>query len=84
MSRVIIDVREEFEFNESHVNGAINIPLSELAEDESIMAGIDKNSELVIYCRSGARAHTAMQMLFQMGFTNLVNGINQDQVEANF
>lgn len=75
----IIDVREPNEFEESHVEGAINIPLGEM------MKRIDEvpiDEEVVVYCNSGGRAGVAVQGLGTMGYTNVVNGINQDNIEA--
>jgi phage shock protein E len=75
----IIDVREPSEFDESHVEGAVNIPLGEMMKrlDE-----IPKDEEVVVYCNSGGRAGVAVQGLGSMGYTNIVNGINQGNVEG--
>lgn len=74
----IIDVREPSEFEESHVEGAVNIPLGNIMQrlDE-----IPKDDEVVVYCRSGGRAGVAVQGLGSMGYTNITNGINQTSVE---
>jgi len=66
----IIDVREKLEYEQSHVNGAINIPLSELRErtDE-----IPTEKPLFLYCRSGARSYNAVLALQHLGFSNLYN-----------
>lgn len=84
MSRIIIDVREPDEFAAGHVDGAINLPPSELMAGAKVLDGIDKDTELVLYCRSGARSNASMAYLRQMGFTNLVNGINQAHVEKSY
>ena len=82
MNKVIIDVREPFEFATGHVDGAINIPPSELMAGAKQLQGLDKNLEIILYCRSGSRSRAASMILAQMGFTNIVNGINKDIVEA--
>lgn len=85
MKRIIIDVREPFEFSKGHVAGAINIPPA------VIMGGLPKelettpkDTELVLYCLSGSRSRASMHFLRSYGFTNLVNGINKAQVEAKY
>ncbi len=85
MSTVFVDVRESHEFASGHVKGALNIPPSKLMEGmPKELADLPKDTEIVLYCRSGARSNVGMQLLAQQGFTNLVNGINKDQVEANW
>jgi rhodanese-related sulfurtransferase len=82
MSRVIIDVREPFEFATGHVDGAINIPPTELMHGAHQLNSVPKDVEIILYCRSGARSRSAGMILTQLGFTNIVNGINKDIVEA--
>lgn len=82
MKRLIIDVREPYEYETGHVEGAINIPPSKLLEGASELKDIDKDTELIVYCLSGSRSNASINILKQMGFTNLVNGINQNHVKA--
>lgn len=84
MNRIIIDVREPFEYNMGHVEGAINLPPAALMAGAKLLADTPKDTEIVLYCRSGARSNASMHYLRQMGFTNLVNGINQLHVEKNY
>jgi rhodanese-related sulfurtransferase len=66
----LIDVREEYEFDEANLGGKL-IPLGEILNhvDE-----IDRNKQVVVHCRSGKRSATAIQALeTQHGFTNLYN-----------
>lgn len=84
MKPIIIDVREPFEYMTGHVKGALNIPPSELMAGAEKLAGIDKDSPLVLYCRTGSRSNVAIQILQGLGYTNLTNGINKQQVEAKF
>lgn len=81
MVMVIIDVREPYEFQAGHVKGALNIPLSSISESKQL-EGVEKDEELVVYCRSGSRSGLAIEMLKLLGFTNLTNGINQAAVES--
>lgn len=68
----VIDVREPHEWNAGHVDGATLIPLADLparfAEEVP-----DRDTPLLLHCRSGARSGRAAQYLAQAGYTNLVN-----------
>ncbi len=82
---IFIDVREPYEFASGHVKGALNIPPADIMQGmPTALASIAKDTEIVFYCMSGARSNVAMQFMRQYGFTNLVNGINKDHVEANY
>jgi len=82
--KLIIDVREPIEYKLSHVKGAINLPLSKLANESPDLVNINKDTPIILYCRSGTRAGMALSKLRSWGFTNLTNGINKHQVEANY
>lgn len=84
MERLFIDVREPFEYAMGHVKGAINIPPSKLVAGNVKLDQIPKDTELVLYCLSGSRSNVAMNILRGMGYTNLVNGINKNQVKAKY
>lgn len=84
MKRLIIDVREPFEYEQGHVDGALNIPPAELLDGAKKLDGIDKDTELVLYCVSGSRSNAAIRILQGLGFTNLTNGINAGQVRQRF
>ncbi|CAM4117306.1 rhodanese-like domain-containing protein [Cytophagaceae bacterium 50C-KIRBA] len=70
-SLYIIDVREEHEFDEFNI-GAQLIPLGELPERlDEIEA--DKDAEIIVHCRSGARSGRAQQYLSSEGYGNVRN-----------
>lgn len=72
----LLDVREEDELEISQLPGAVNIPLSELAER---YPELDPAADYVVICRSGKRSLRAIEMLSGVGFANLRNlatGIN--------
>lgn len=69
---VYVDVRTPEEFAAGHVEGAINIPHTEIRErHEELEAYADQ--QLVLYCRSGRRSGIAKEILEEEGFTDLVN-----------
>lgn len=84
MNPVIIDVREPSEFDRGHVEGAINIPPSQLMAGAPQLKNLPKDTPLVLYCLSGSRSNSSMRFLQAMGFTNLTNGINKEHVEKNY
>ena len=69
---ILLDVRSPQEFKEEHLKGAINIPLYEL---EQCYSSKLKNKEtiIVVYCKSGIRSKNAIKKLKKYGFKNLYN-----------
>ncbi len=84
MQRLIIDAREPFEYASNHIAGAINIPPSSLLNGAPQLNDVPKDTALIVYCNSGSRSNMAIQLLRQMGFTNLINGINAGHVVKNY
>ena len=84
MSMMIIDVREPFEYAMGHVEGALNLPPAALMAGAKVLEKVPKDTELVLYCRTGSRSNASAHFLKQLGFTNIVNGINQAHVEKNY
>jgi rhodanese-related sulfurtransferase len=82
MNKMIIDVREPIEFKMGHVKGAINIPPSKLMAGAEKLRDVPKDTQLILYCLTGSRSAASMNILQNMGFTNLVNGVNKDVVKA--
>ena len=74
---VILDVREQDEFDESHIPGAILIPHGQIKELAPSMLP-DKDQLILVYCRSGRRSKIAAEALEEMGYTNIkeFGGIN--------
>ena len=65
----LIDVREEFEYEVSNLNGE-NIPLGGLLFEVHKIA---TDKPVIIHCRSGARSAAAVMQLEAQGFTKLYN-----------
>lgn len=74
---LVLDVRNQDEYDRGHLAEARLVPVSELAgrvdEVESAVGG-DKSKKIVTYCGSGRRSEKAKELLEQHGFTNVVNG----------
>jgi phage shock protein E len=84
MDRIIIDVREPIEFKMGHVRGAINLPPSKLMTGAEKIQNVPKDTKLILYCLSGSRSNVAINILKDLGYTNLVNGINKSHVTAKY
>lgn len=74
---VLLDVRTVEEYEERHIEGALNIPLDEL-EDTAERLLTDKNQTIFVYCRSGNRSQEGSQILVELGYTDIIEmgGIN--------
>lgn len=81
---VFIDVREPEEFIRGHVEGAINIPPSDLMSGAKALSDVPKDAKLVVYCITGSRSNASINILKNLGFENIENGINKHQVEAKY
>jgi phage shock protein E len=68
----VIDVRSEAEFQERHLPGAINIPLSRLS-DEIVRCAPDKEQTILLHCLSGGRSGIGKGVLKRMGYRNAFN-----------
>ena len=68
---VLLDVRTPQEYSEGHIPGSKNVPLQMLDEVKSVVE--NKDTELFVYCYSGARSRQAAMMLGQMGYTKVNN-----------
>ncbi|MEJ2503207.1 MAG: rhodanese-like domain-containing protein [Gemmatimonadota bacterium] len=70
---VYVDVRTPEEYEAGHVEGAINIPHTEMdARHDELAEYADR--EIVVYCRSGRRSGIAERILESEGFANVTNG----------
>lgn len=67
-----IDCREQDEWDAGHIDGATLMPLSHF-EFTSLPKLTDKDAEIFIQCRSGARSLNLCQFLLSHGFKNLTN-----------
>ena len=67
---IILDTREQDEFDEGHIPGAILIPYTEIEERSEEMLP-DKDAQILVYCRSGRRSKIASESLSKLGYTNV-------------
>lgn len=67
---IIIDARTESEFSSGHIEGAILIPEYEIASSQDMLPK-DKDTLILVYCRSGRRSKIASEELVKLGYTNV-------------
>lgn len=67
---LVIDVRSEREFQATAVQGAIKLPLPQLARRIREVAA-DEATPIALYCASGARSGVACRMRRQMGHADV-------------
>jgi len=69
-SLLVIDVSSQTEYEETHLKGAISIPLTNLP---SRIGELNQSSAILVYCRTGRRSVQACSALIERGFTNVCN-----------
>ena len=65
---VVLDVRTVSEYDGDHLEGAINIPVEVLSQH---LSELNKNDELLVYCRTGNRSTTAVGILRENGYDRI-------------
>ena len=68
---VLIDVRTAEEYNEGHLDMAINIPYDTITNDIKKYSNITKDTHIIVYCRSGNRSGQATSSLKKAGYENI-------------
>ena len=72
---VVIDVREPYELAEElgHIEGAVNISLGRILVGHGLEGKFDKDTAIVMVCRTGVRSARAAARAAELGFTNVVS-----------
>ena len=75
---IILDVREQDEYDSGHIPGAVLLPVGTIDEETAAEVIPEKDSTVLVYCRSGNRSKTASSALAELGYTNIYEfgGIN--------
>ncbi len=75
---IILDVREQDEYDSGHIPGAVLLPVGTINEETAAEVIPEKDSTVLVYCRSGNRSKTASSTLAELGYTNIYEfgGIN--------
>lgn len=74
---VVLDVREQSEYDEGHIPGEVLLPVGSIDEDTAAVIP-EKSTTVLVYCRSGNRSKTAAAALAELGYTDVYEfgGIN--------
>lgn len=75
---VILDVREQDEYDGGHIPGAVLLPVGTIDQDTAAAVIPEKDAAVLVYCRSGNRSKTASSALAALGYINIYEfgGIN--------
>ena len=75
---IILDVREQDEYDSGHIPGAVLLPVGTIDKDTAAEVIPETDSTVLVYCRSGNRSKTASSTLAELGYTNIYEfgGIN--------
>ena len=75
---IILDVREQDEYDSGHIPSAVLLPVGMIDEDTAAKVIPEKDSTVLVYCRSGNRSKTAAAALAELGYTGIYEfgGIN--------
>ena len=78
---LLIDVRTTREFEQGHIEGAINIPWQDTGKLMSAI-GMNTTRPVVVYCRSGNRSGKSKVALEAQGYTNIFNATGLEALKA--
>ena len=67
-SLTIVDVRDRSEYDQGHIPGAINIPVSNFALQSGVL---EKDKRIIVYCNSGGRSYNAYRKLQKLAYPNI-------------
>ena len=76
----LLDVREEYEYQDGHIKGAVNLPLREILGKKD---SLPKDKDIYVYCRSGHRSADAVNFLKSLGF-DMVHNIEGGFIDISF
>ena len=69
-NQMLLDVREDYDFDAGHVKGAINMPLREIIANKD---KLPKDKDIFVYCRSAHRSADAVNFMKSLGFEKVHN-----------
>ena len=75
---LVLDVREQAEYDRGHIPGALLLPVGTIEEDTAAAVIPEKDTVVLVYCRSGNRSKTAAAALAALGYSHVYEfgGIN--------
>jgi rhodanese-related sulfurtransferase len=70
---VVLDAREQKEFDVSHIRNAINVGFNKFDKSKITKRVNDKNTPIVVYCSIGVRSEKIGEKLLKLGYKNVYN-----------
>jgi rhodanese-related sulfurtransferase len=77
----IVDVRDESEYREGHIPGAINIPVASFSSRSGVL---DKHKTIIVYCNAGSRSYKAYRKLMKLGYKKYYQALFADWKAAGY
>lgn len=68
---ILLDVRTKEEYNEKHIDGASLLPLDTIDIDSISQIVSEKDTPIIVYCRSGNRSQQAREKLIALGYSKV-------------
>lgn len=68
---ILIDVRSFEEYEQRHIEDAINIPFDTISKEAIENITNSKIDNIIVYCQSGSRSKEAAIMIIELGYTNV-------------
>lgn len=68
---ILLDVRTKDEYNEKHIDGASLLPLDKIDIDSISQIVSEKDTPIIVYCRSGNRSQQAREKLIALGYSKV-------------
>ena len=82
---VLLDVREQAEYETAKIDGSQLLPMSEIRERADEFEAF-RDKRLIVHCHHGGRSMQVVQWLQQQGFTqvqNMAGGIDRWSMEVD-
>ncbi|MFQ5474466.1 MAG: DUF1573 domain-containing protein [Candidatus Nanoarchaeia archaeon] len=82
----LLDVREDFEYEENHIKGTSLLSVNNISQESLDDLGLEKDDEIIVYCRSGGRSAKAYKIMTELGYANVksMNGGIIHWIEEGF
>ena len=68
---VVLDVREQHEYDAGHIPGAVLLPLGSITKESAAAVIPTSTCPVMVYCRSGTRSKQAAEILCDLGYLNV-------------
>ena len=69
---VVLDVREQHEYDAGHIPGAVLLPLGSITKESAAAVIPTSTCPVMVYCRSGNRSKQAAEILCDLGYLNVM------------